>query len=103
MKNYVHIKDPKRRQIAMLLDHLKHLGGLGDYADVQAHIAQTKRDLADLGAFFVTYASGWGIDGVRLDVRCGVSGKSLHVLTKDFPTQYHARQYAFDMGYLSQV
>ena len=48
MKNYVHIKDPKRRQIAMLLDHLAHLEALGDYADVQAHIAQTKRELASV-------------------------------------------------------
>tara|TARA_E500000318_G_scaffold77430_1_gene72202 strand:+ start:763 stop:927 length:165 start_codon:yes stop_codon:yes gene_type:complete len=49
MKNYVHIKDPKRRQIAMLLDYLAHLESLGDYADVQTHIARTKRELADLG------------------------------------------------------
>ena len=49
MKNYVNIKDPKQQQIAMLVDYLKHLEELGDYADVQAHIVQTKRELADLG------------------------------------------------------
>ena len=48
MKNYVHIKDPKRRQIAMLLDHLAHLEALGDYTDVQEQIAKTKRELASV-------------------------------------------------------
>ena len=48
MKNYVHIKDPKRRQIAMLLDHLAHLEALGDYADVQEQIVKTKRELASV-------------------------------------------------------
>ena len=57
MKNYVHIKDPKRRQIAMLLDHLAHLEALGDYADVQAHIAQTKSELASVTG--VTLIEEW--------------------------------------------
>ena len=103
MKNYVNIKDPKQQQIAMLVDHLKHLEALGDYADVQSHITQTKRELAGLGYFFVSYTSGWGIDGSRLDVYYGVSGDSSHVLTRDFPTQCEAEQYAFNTGYLSQV
>ena len=50
--------------------------------------------------FFVSYTSGWGIDGVRLDVRYGASGNTSPVLTRDFPTEREAKQYALDMGYL---
>ena len=50
--------------------------------------------------FFVSYTSGYGIEGSRLNVSFGVSGKTSHVLTKDFPTEREAKQYALDMGYL---
>jgi hypothetical protein len=50
--------------------------------------------------FFVSYTSGWGIDGSRLNVRYGVSGDTSHILTRDFPTEFEAKQYALDMGYL---
>ena len=50
--------------------------------------------------FFVSYTSGWGIDGSRLNVRFGVSGDTSHILTRDFPTESEAKQYALDMGYL---
>ena len=50
--------------------------------------------------FFVSYTSGWGIEGSRLNVSYGVSGKTSHVLTRDFPTEADAKQYALDMGYL---
>lgn len=52
--------------------------------------------------FFVSYTSGWGIDGVRLQVRRGFfSGKSSHVVTRDFPTERQAKQYARCMGYIA--
>lgn len=52
--------------------------------------------------FFVSYTSGWGIDGVRLQVRHGFfSGKASHVITRDFPTQCQAERYARSMGYLA--
>jgi hypothetical protein len=50
--------------------------------------------------FFVSYTSGYGIEGSRLDVSYGVSGKTSHILTRDFPTEDEAKQYALDMGYL---
>ena len=50
--------------------------------------------------FFVSYTSGWGIEGSRLNVSYGVSGKTSPVLTRDFPTEADAKQFAFDMGYL---
>ena len=50
--------------------------------------------------FFVSYTSGSGIEGSRLNGSYGVSGKTSHILTRDFPTQREAKQYALDMGYL---
>lgn len=50
--------------------------------------------------FFVSYTSGWGIEGSCLNVSYGVSGNTSHVLTRDFPTKADAKQYALDMGYL---
>lgn len=50
--------------------------------------------------FFVSYTSGCGIEGSRLNVSYGVSGKTSHILTRDFPTEADAKQYALDMGYL---
>lgn len=50
--------------------------------------------------FFVSYTSGYGIEGSRLNVRYGTSSRSSHILTRDFPTEKEAKQYALDMGYL---
>jgi len=50
--------------------------------------------------FFVSYTSGYGIEGSQLNVRYGTSGKTSHILTQDFPTEADAKQFALDMGYL---
>ncbi len=51
MKHYVHIKGDTQRRIAMLIDYIDHINDLGwpDIPDVQAQIAKTKREVADIG------------------------------------------------------